>query len=51
MWYDVSLRYIFLHDLDDKNAFNEEELEKVAQNVLKIFSHFILLIFSCGDLA
>ena len=31
MWYDVSLRYIFLNDLDDKNAFNEEELEKVER--------------------
>ena len=29
MWYDVNLRYIFLNDLDDKNGFNEEELEKV----------------------
>ena len=30
MWYDVNLRYIFLNDLDDKNGFNEEELEKVV---------------------
>ena len=44
MWYDVNLRYIFLNDLDDKNGFNEEELEKVEST--KCFkSNFPLFLF------
>ena len=57
MWFDVNLRYIFLNDLDDKNAFNEEELDKVAQNSFykdfPLFSFFLVVatshtILPCG---
>ena len=40
MWYDINLRYIFLNDLDDKNAFDEEVLEKVKRTVLEIFLYY-----------
>ena len=28
-WFDVNVKYTFLHDLDDKNGFSETEWDKV----------------------
>ena len=45
MWYDINLRYIFLNDLDDKNAFDKEVLGKVKRIDLKIFSKILFTSF------
>ena len=28
-WFDISLKYQFLHDFDEKNAFNQEQLNQI----------------------